>query len=331
MIWISLKRFSLAYFAVLSGMMLLAAPMARGEKPAQYEIVKSGSTYQWNHEGDEQGRDRDLATAIQNAIGDGNREVHIRTSGKLSRTIRLVPGLALIGHGNTFEKTHNSTGFHHEGPGGISIKNLTITGGTGWGIHTSRAGNLVFENLKIIGGGIGIRVESHPSRPYEEGRWVRNLRVVNCTFERCSSHGLETYGVEDFVIADITAKECGECGVLVNKGRNGKVGLVRAWRCCLGGGYAGLRFANNCSDITVEKVIAIECGRGFFTVSNCKNIIVKEVDIRNCSAHAILIQNSDGVGIESGSYNGTGLVHYTSQNSWIKATQRDDYDPPKTK
>lgn len=314
-------------FTVLAALVLDAGEHDAGGLP-RHEVTKSGDTYLWTHQGDEQGRSDDLATAIQSAIGEGNREVHIRTGGELGRTIQLMPGLRLHGHGNTFEKTHNDKGFYHQGPGGISMRDLTITGGTGWGIHTTRAGNLEFENLRIIGGGIGIRVDSHPSRPYEEGRWVRNLQVINCTFERCSGHGLETYGVEDFVIDGITAKECGECGVLVNKGRNGKVGTVRAWRCCVGGGYAGLRFANYCRDITVEKVTAIECGRGFFTVSDCRNIIVKEVDIRNCSSQAILIQHSDGVGIEGGTYNGVGLVHYTSQNSWIKATRRDDHQPP---
>lgn len=312
------------------GFLLVAAfsQATRADEIARYEVWESSGSYLWKLNDEELGRSDDLATAIQGAIGEGKREVRIRTGGQLARTIRMVPDLVLHGHGNTFEKTHNGTGFHHEGRGGITVRDMTITGGTGWGIHTNRASDLHFANLHIIGGGIGIRVASHPSRPYEEGRWVRNLRVVNCTFERCAGHGLETYGVEDFFIDDITAKECGECGVLVNKGRNGKVGLVRAWRCCVGGGYAGLRFANNCHDITVEKVIAIECGRGFFTVSNCKNIIVKEVDIRNCSSHAILIQHSDGVVIQGGTYNGHGLVHYTSKNSAIHASHRDDHQPP---
>jgi hypothetical protein len=310
---------------------LLVATMAqaiRANEVPRYEVLKSGGSYLWKLGDDEIGRSDDLATAIQSAIGGGRREVHMRTGGQLARTIRMARQLTLHGHGNTFEKTHNGTGFYHDGPGGITVRDMTITGGTGWGIHTNRASNLNFGNLHIIGGGIGIRVASHPSRPYEKGRWVRNLKVVNCTFERCGGHGLETYGVEDFFIDNITAKECRECGVLVNKGRNGKVGIVRAWRCSVGGGYAGLRFANNCSDITVEKVISIECGRGFFTVSNCRNIIVKEVDIRNCSSHAILIQHSDGVVVRGGTYNGHGLVHYTSKNSAIHATHRDDHQPP---
>jgi hypothetical protein len=293
-----------------------------------HEITRQGTKYRWTHKGAEQARDEDLAKLLQQAIGTGGRAIHLRSGGKLARTIRMEPDLEIHGHGHTFEKTHNGTGFSHQGRGGIALRNFTLTGGTGWGVHTTRASNITLEDLRIIGGGIGVRVDSHPSRPYEENRWVRNLTVRRCTFEQCAGHGLETYGVEDFIIEDITAKQCGECGVLVNKGRNGKVGTVRAWRCCVGGGYAGLRFANHCRDITVEKLVAIECGRGFFTVSNCANIIVREVEIRDCSSHAILIQHSDGVGIERGTYNGVGLVHYTSKNSWIKARHREGHKAP---
>lgn len=315
--------------ASLIGILFSCAALAETPSLPAYDVVGGDGAYRWTHEGKEQGRDDDLAAVIQGAIGKGNREVNLRTSGTLNRTIRLASGLVLNGHGHSFSKSHKGTGFRHEGRGGITVRDLTLNSKQGWGLHFSRASNIALEKLNIRGGGIGIRVDSHPSRAYESSRWVSGLRVKDCAFEGCGSHGLETYGVENFVIDGITAKKCGECGVLVNKGRNGKVGLVRAWRCSVGGGYAGLRFANHCSDIEVKKLVAIECGRGFFTVSNCKNITVDEVDIRNCSSHAILIQHSERVGIDEGNYNGDGLVHYTSKNCWIKATRRDDYVPPR--
>ncbi len=74
----------------------------------------------------------------------------------------------------------------------------------------------------------------------------------------------------------------------------------------------------------VEKLIATECGRGFFTVSNCENIVVEQVTIRGCSSHAILLQNSRKAGINGGTYTGRALNHYTSQNCWIKAKQVKD-------
>lgn len=280
--------------------------------------------FSWKVGKEVKGQTKDLAEAIQNAIGEGGSDVHLLVGGKLSRTIRLQPGLKLHGHGNTFEKTHDGTGFHREGSGGIGIHHLNLIGGKGWGFHLSRASDLVFDNVRITGGSIGIRVESHPSRPYEEKRWVRNLSVKDCFFEGCGSHGIETYGVENIQMDGISARNCRDCGVLVNKGRNVTIGAVTAHCCGFGGGYAGLRFANNCRDITVKNLTATECGRGFFTVSNCENIVVEQVTIRDCSSHAILLQHSKKVGINGGTYNGRALNHYTSQDCWIKAKPVED-------
>lgn len=284
-----------------------------------HEVFWRNGYYRWKNFGVEQGQTSDLATAINNAIGSGSRELHILVGGKLHSQVNLQGGLTLQCHDNTFEKTHGSPGFHREGSGGIAIYNMTLWGGSGYGIRISRASDLTFGNLTIYDGGIGIRVDSHPSRPYEDGRWVSNLNVFNCHFENNGGHGLETYGVEGFEIDDIVARNCGECGVLVNKGRNGHVGFVDAYRCSYGGGYAGLRFANNCDDITVDELIAVECGRGFFTVSDCEDITVANAYIRDCSSHAILLQHSNRVGINAGTFNGTGLNHYTSTNCWINA------------
>ena len=284
------------------------------------EVYLSDGAYRWKINNTEVGSTPDLATAINNCISQtsGVREVHVLVGGDLSSTIDLKPGLRLHCHENSFTRSHGGVGFYREGSGDIHIYDLNLISGTGWcGIYTSRASNLVFQGINITSGGIGIRVDSHPSRPYEDGRWVRNLTVLNCRFENLGSHGLETYGVDGFTIDNIVARNNGECGVLINKGHNGTIGSVDAYRCSYGGGYAGLRFANNCANVWVKSLRAIECGRGFFTVTGAKNIVVEEVYIRDCSSHAILLQNSDGVGVNSGSHDGTALNHYTSVNSWI--------------
>ena len=286
----------------------------------QNEVYLGDGTYRWKINGTEAGSTADLATAIGNCISQtsGVREVHVLVGGDLSSTIELKPGLRLYCHGNTFTRSHGGVGFHREGSGDIHIYDLNLISGSGWcGIYTSRASNLVFKGINITSGGIGIRVDSHPSRPYEDGRWVRNLTVLNCRFENLGSHGLETYGVDGFTIDNIVARNNGECGVLINKGYNGTIGSVDAYRCSKGGGYAGLRFANDCANVWVKSLRAVECGRGFFTVTGAKNIVVEEVYIRDCTSHAILLQNSDGVGVNSGSHDGTALNHYTSVNSWI--------------
>lgn len=312
-----INRLPLMLFAVMA-FLLLGMNVAHAYPN---EVYLTSGTYRWKINNVEIGSTPDLATAVSNCIwqASGVRDVHVLVGGNLASTISLQPGLRLYGHNNNFTRSHGGTGFHHEGAGDIQIYDLNLTSGTGWGIHTSRASNLRFVNIKILSGGIGIRVDSHPSRPYEAGRWVSDLYVQDCTFENLGSHGLETYGVDGFAIYGIIARNNGECGVLINKGYNGTIGTVDAYRCSNGGGYAGLRFANDCANVTVNKLVANECGRGFFTVTGAVNITVNEVYIRNCTSNAILLQNSDNVRINSGSFNGDGLNHYTSVNCQINA------------
>jgi hypothetical protein len=285
------------------------------------EVYLTSGTYRWKINNVEVGSTPDLATAINNCIAQtsGVRDIHVLVGGNLAATIGMNPGLRLYCHNVSFTRSHGGTGFHHEGAGDIRLYDMNITSGGGWGIHTSRASNLVFQGINITSGGIGIRVDSHPSRPYEAGRWVYNLTVANCRFENLGSHGLETYGVDGFTVNNIVARNNAECGVLINKGYNGTIGTVDAYRCSNGGGYAGLRFANDCYNITASNLIANECGRGFFTVSTVKNCTLQNAYIRGSTSHAILLQNSDNVVVAGGTFSGDGLNHYTSVNCQINA------------
>ncbi|WP_062122372.1 RICIN domain-containing protein [Geofilum rubicundum] len=270
------------------------------------EVRQSGNSYVWRINNVDQGTTTDLATAITNCIGTGNREVHILTGGTLSGTIFLRPGLTFYGHNNTFTSGHGGNGFHIEGSGPISMYDFTLNNyGGGMGIRTSRAGDLTFQNITVKGGGIGIRIDSHPSRPYEEGRWVSNVEVINCTFEDNGSHGLETYGVDGFYADGIVARNLGGCGVLLNKTINGTIGTVDAYRCSYGAGYAGLRLANSCSNVVIDMLYANECGRGFFVLSGSNNIQLKNCKITNCvdqwgTGRGIWLENTVNSRVEAG-------------------------------
>ncbi|MDP0499841.1 MAG: RICIN domain-containing protein [Verrucomicrobiota bacterium JB022] len=257
------------------------------------EVFWRNGYYRWKTFDVERGQTSDLATAINNCIETGNRDVHILVGGNLNSQINLQPGLNIYGHNNTFQKTHNGYGFYRDGSGSIGIYDLILTGprGNGMGIRTSRASNVSIRNVRITGGSIGIRVDSHPSRPYEAGRWVTNLSVIDCSFDNGSSHGLETYGVDGVEVSQIYATNMGECGVLFNKSINGHVGSVYAYRCSYGGGYAGLRFANDCAYFTVENATSIECGRGLFVLTGSNNIQVNNVYIANTSDIGIWLEN----------------------------------------
>lgn len=290
---------------ILWGLLFMLVAAAGVAQAYEHEVWYSGGRYYWKTFNTTQGNSSDLATAIQGCISNGNREIHILCGGTLSKQIDLQPGLTIYCHNNTFQKGHSGYGFYRDGGGPISIYDMTLNAsrGAGMGIRTSRASNLRFQNVKINGGTIGIRVDSHPSRPYEEGRWVYSLAVQDCTFDNCSSHGLETYGVDGFSVYGFTARNCGECGVLFNKSINGNVGTVNAYRCCYGGGYAGLRFANTCYNTTVANCIADECGRGLFILSGSHDITVQTCNITDCSDIGIWLENVVNCRVNSGYVN----------------------------
>lgn len=267
------------------------------------EVRQSGSNYIWRTDNVDRGTTPNLALAINNCIGTGNKEVHITNGGTLTEQINLQPGLTLRCHNVTFNKTHGGYGFFRDGTGNIKIYDMILNNNTNMGIRTSRASDIYIENVKIFGGSIGIRIDSHPSRPYEEGRWVFNVQIQNCRFENGSSHGVETYSVDGFKGFGIVARNMGECGVLLNKTKNGTLGTVDAYRCCFGGGYAGLRLANTCSNVTTAKLIARECGRGYFVLTGTNNCHLNEAQITNCSGIGIWLQDVTNCTVKSGCTN----------------------------
>jgi len=286
------------------------------------EVYTNGGTYRWKINNVEQGSTTDLATAINNCLwqsaGTG-REIHVLVGGSLSATIGIPPGVKLFGHTNTFVNGHGGYVVWAKGVDNIEFRDLTFINASNMVFRITACDNVILSGINISGGFIGMRVESSDSNhPWDFTSY--NLTVTNCWFENLNSHGLETYGIDGVYVDGIVARTNGESGVLFNNSRNGYVGTVDAYRCSYGGGYAGLRFANGNANFRVKYLRAIECGRGFFTATDAKKIVVEEVYIRGCTSHAILIQNSDEVGVNSGTHDGFIISHYTSVNSWILAT-----------
>ena len=279
------------------------------------EVRSNGSGgFIWRINNVDQGSTSSLATAINNCIGTGNRDVHVIIGGTLGHQINLQPGLNLYCHNVSFKKGHSGYGFYRDGSGGIKIYDMSLTQTAGMGIRTSRASDIYIQNVRIYGGSISIRIDSHPSRPYEDGRWVYRVHIQDCRFESGSGHGLETYGVDGFKGYGIVARYMGECGVLLNKTRNGALGTVNAYRCATNTGYAGLRLANSCSNVTTDMLYADQCGRGYFVLSGSNNSTLKNCRITNGTGIGVWLENvvnckvlagctNDGVAVTgSGSY-----------------------------
>ncbi|MFA9191837.1 T9SS type A sorting domain-containing protein [Flavobacterium sp. FZUC8N2.13] len=260
---------------------------------AQYsnQVTFSGTRFAVRINGVDSGTESSLGTAINRCIGTGNRTVHILAGGTINQQINLQPGLILDCHSVTFNKTHTGVGFFRDGAGPITIKDMNLNNNTNFGIRTSRASNVTITNVRISGGGIGIRIDSHPSRPYEAQNIVRTIAVNNCSLLNTSGHGLETYGVDGFTLNTITTNNNGECGVLLNRTFNGRLGTVNAFRSGNGTGYAGLRLANDCDNIVTQNLIANECGRGYFVLTGSKNSTLNNCRITNGTGVGIWLEN----------------------------------------
>jgi hypothetical protein len=296
------------------------------------EVRQSGSNYIWRINDVDQGTTSSLATAINNCMS-GSRDIHILTGGTLTSTLTVrATNVKLFCHNNTFTRNFSGTGVINT-YNGFEIHDMILRGGTdGYGIRSSRASNLKFINVQVYDcPWIGIRVDSRESNPWDY--WVYGLEVRNCRFENIGSHGLETYSVDGVTIDGIIARNCGECGVLLNQTRNGTIGTVDAYRCAYGTGYAGLRFANSCSQITANSLVARECGRGYFVLSGSNNCHLNNARITDGTGIGIWLENvvncsvkagctNDGVSVSgSGSYanvssscSGTGTTYYRIQN-----------------
>ncbi len=284
---------------------------------ATAEVKKNGNNYTTTLNG-KTTNTSDLATAINTGIGNGNNTVNISCGGNLSKTVNLQNGTTLnFSSSQTITAaTGNSVAFKAKNKNNVSINGLKLTGKAGMGIRFSGCNNTSVTNCNISGNGIGIgiRIDTNESNPWNYSH-NRGCTVKNITLSNLQDMGVETYSIDNYDIDNITGTKLGSCVVLINDGKNGKIGTVTGTDCCVNGGYAALRFANDCDGATVKKVNANHCGRGFFTCTNSKNITVESVDIKNCIRNGILIENGSNVIVKSGTVTGCSILIKNSPGS----------------
>lgn len=306
----------------LLSLMALFIASAGVAQAYDHEVWKSGSLYYWKTFGVTRGSSTDLVTAIHGCISTGNRTIYISTGGTLSKRVVIQPATVIQCRGNTFTKGHSDYAWRGIATNNCAIYDMTMTGGSNIGIRFSRSSNIRLVNIKIYGGGIGIRVDSHETYPWNY--WISNVYVQDCRFENCGGHGLETYGVDGFQGWGLVARNCTECGVCLNMTKNGTVGTVDAYNCCYLGGYAGFRACNTCSYITVNYVKAELCGRGIFILSGSNNVTVKNCYIKDCvdywgTGRGIWLENVVNCKVLAG-YCNTGVT-CTGSGSYVNVSQ----------
>ena len=186
----------------------------------------------------------------------------------------------------------------------VSVRNLTIKGHARYAIWCQGCDNVVFDsiNLELDGKSdsknLGLRIAEKGST------WGTNIYIDNIFAKGCYGHAVETMKVDGIFIGTITATDCNSCGLLLNATTNAVVGTVNGTRCsprAPKGVYAALRTANFVGpDVYIHKINAVECGRGYFSVSANYGITIDEFNAENCYAQAALIQDSQGIIIKSG-------------------------------
>ncbi|HYO26596.1 MAG TPA: right-handed parallel beta-helix repeat-containing protein [Lacipirellulaceae bacterium] len=281
----------------------LVALLHRGPAlAATAEVTKSGSNFIVRVDGAQTYSGTDYADALQNAAGTGNRIMNVRVSGTLSKQVRLRVSTTFNYLTSSYMiATTNVPAIYAYKSSGIRIDGLKMNGYPTYGIRLSSCPSPSITNVSIdfnnaTQPAVAIRVDSEGSTR-TSGLYVRNVSIYDMASG--DKQGLETYSIDNYDIDGVRASSIGGCGVLINDGRNGKIGTVTADNCGKGTTYAGLRFANNCSGATVGYANVWNSSRGVF-ILNSTNITVSRVTISDCPVDSIWIQNGSNNRVNSG-------------------------------
>lgn len=123
-------------------------------------------------------------------------------------------------------------------------------------------------------------------------------------------------GINTATLGTVTATDrSGGCGLLFNTTTDGLAANVNATRCTPTGGYAGYRLANSNNGTQLTgTVAAVDCGRGFFSLSGSQNGSVNRVEADSCNDVGIWIQDTPNTTVESG------FVINTPDCKWVSGS-----------
>jgi hypothetical protein len=319
----------------------LAPSGAFANEPREAVVAKADDKWEARLGGSPVYSGANLIEAIQAAADgltpgrDWKETVHVRDSGTVSDegagegliAVRMPAYTILDFHGNTVHVRGGANNtiipVRAQDVQQIEVRNLRVTGNPRFGIFMKGCQNVVLAGIRLsLGategagerGGAGIRTEGG-DRPWS-GEWNRDFVLEDIFVEETRGHGVELWRTDGLKVGTITTRNTGYAGVLLNQTRNARIELVDAFRANHGGGYAGFRTANDAGpNIEVDKVIAIECGRGVFTVSGSHGITIHEVEIARSSGHGMLIEDTENFVVNGGAITDCGAegVRITSR------------------
>ncbi|KAI0409991.1 hypothetical protein F4802DRAFT_592871 [Xylaria palmicola] len=265
----------------------------------------------------------DYRAAIQaavDAIGSGQR-VAVMASGSIGA------GTITIGSGKTFEGCGTIDAANRAGHGaieslgttGVKIPYLTMTGNPYFGLRFYGTRDLALGAITMrLTGGLGIRFD-------RDGAANANVTMGTITVSGAGSHAVETWNIDGLTVGSVVARDVGECGLLLQKTTNARVGLVDGVNVAAGTGYATFRMANNngqlpgggyAANVFVDRVVSRGGGRGVFCVSQSGGAVISRVDLADNGNNAILLENCYNVAIEGGTVRGGGEVRVASRTEF---------------
>lgn len=276
--------------------------------------VQDGSTWRAYRGSTQLWSGSDMLTAINTAIGalDAGRtskqRVVVNGSGTMSANARItLPSYTTLESCGTIHVSGsgsgNVAGVYARGATDIEVARLALTGTPVYGIFLRNVDNVRLRDIdmRLSGGGIGIRVDNHG----DTSRYVRNITINKAYVSGAGSHAVETYGVDGLTVGTITARNVGESGLLLNATINATVSLVDAQGAGTGTGYAAFRIANRAgrigssypTNIEVGTVKASGGGRGVFCVSESGGLRINRVELVRTGNNPVLIENCTNVSL----------------------------------
>ena len=265
----------------------------------------------------------DYRAAIQAAldsISSGQR-VAVMASGSIgANTLTISSGKIFEGCGTINVANRAGRGaIESTDTSDVQIPYLTMTGNPYFGLRFSGTRNLNLGQITMnLSGGLGIRFDR--DRAANSNVKMDEIRVTGA-----GSHAVETWNIDGLTIGSVVARNVGECGLLLQKTTNARVGLVDGDNVAAGNGYATFRMANNngqkadgsySTNVYVDKVVSRGGGRGIFCVSQSGGAQINSVDLANNGNNAILIENCYNLSIKGGTVQGGGEVRLAARTEF---------------
>ena len=264
-------------------------------------------------------------TTKQSVLVQGDGSVAASTRGV------TVPSYTILNVCGTINVTGTGSGdnapIYANGRSDIEIPNVRITGTPVYGMFFRKVNRLRLGSVDIRASGLGIRIDhgTDHSQPFSQ-----DIRIDNVYVDGTSTHGVETYGVNNLTIGTVVARNTRDAGLLLNLTTNAQIGTVDANNVATGTGYAAFRMANRNgrinnaypTNIRVGQVISRGGGRGIFCVSESGGAVIDRIDIQNAGNNSILIENCYNVTIagQQGTVSGGGEIRLSARTEFPNST-----------